>query len=445
MRTAAKPDCRVRVIKRQVKARSASRDRTAAMVTNVRNSVTAAIMAAAAGLAVPSPAVAQAASRTFKRADLPASFRKSAEEGRLTRVARGRVDTVGADAAVTVTAGQVLATRTGDTAVLVEAPPRPGPGPASERIDSLYRLPFEYLGFEHAAATTTTYRPTYIPEKRLQYSAQDDRFAGSFLIGLQETANPSAESELTAAVRLRLASDADSMVPDTVALQRTNSQYERVRVVARNARDSLRVRIVPAFDPAGVSVWLAVEPALAFEQTPVPIQGLGVESATLVIGTRGSSLPDSVVVTVSANRGGLSTNRLVLRSGGGTVKLRSAGVGTAAVSASAPGFQTANTTVGFKPPVLFLIAAFAGAMLGSIVGTLHAGRRQSATSMVRHTIRGLLVGLFTSAIYIGVGLNLLQFEVDFEFFNEIAVFALAALGGAFGAPALSALRDRLSG
>jgi len=53
-----------------------------------------------------------------------------------------------------------------------------------------------------------------------------------------------------------------------------------------------------------------------------------------------------------------------------------------------------------------------------------------------------LIGLFVAAIYFGVGVNLLQFEVKVPFFNELAVFAFAALGGAFGAPALVALRAK---
>ncbi len=392
-------------------------------------------MTAATGVMLAPPAaMGQAASRTVSRAELPVSLRRSLDDGRLARIVAGRVDTVADRESVTLTAGQVLATRTGDSAVVVRAP---GHGPASGATDSVYRLPFEYLGLERDRAALTTYRPIYVPERRLQYRASDDRFTGSILIGLQEPARPSSESELTSAVRLRLTGNADSMVPDNVGLHRTNSQLERVLVFARNAQDSLRLHIVPTFDPTGVSVWLPVEPALVFEQTPAPIQGLGVETATLVIGTRGVSPRDSVVVTVSANKGGLATNRLVLTSGGGTVKLRSSGLGGAAMRASAPGFQTAETVVRFTWPTFFLLAALIGGAIGGVGAAYMATKRTSLRAMARYAARGLVLGFVVSVLYFGLGINLFGFG-DIPFLNEIAVFALSILGGLFGLPALSA-------
>jgi hypothetical protein len=49
----------------------------------------------------------------------------------------------------------------------------------------------------------------------------------------------------------------------------------------------------------------------------------------------------------------------------------------------------------------------------------------------------VLVGLLTCLVYFGLGINLLEFNVNVQFFNELAVFALAALAGAFGIPMLS--------
>jgi hypothetical protein len=106
------------------------------------------------------------------------------------------------------------------------------------------------------------------------------------------------------------------------------------------------------------------------------------------------------------------------------------------------GFQPAEIEVEFKWPVLFIVAALAGAAFGGVVGAVQARKRESATSTAGNAVRGLLVGLFVAATYFGVGLNLLQFDVKVQFFNEIAVFAFAALGGAFGAPALAALRSK---
>jgi hypothetical protein len=394
---------------------------------------------AAAAQGVPAEAgtggQAEAQAHTVTRADLPEAFRASLDEGRLARVAPGRTDTVDPTGNVSIRPGELLATRTGAAA---EAEAAPG-GRAR------WRLPFAYLGFDRALTRTTTYRPTYIPERRLQYRAADDRFVGSFLIGLQDLADPAAESELTAAVRLRLAGDADSMSPADVELRRTNTQLERVSVFARNVSDSLRVLIVPGFDPSGVTVWLPVEPALAFEQPPTRIQGLGVESATLVLGTRGVGPRDSFVARVSADRPGLAANRLVVADGGGTVQLRSRGVGAVTVAAAAPGFRSAQVTIRYDWPLLFLCAALAGGALGGLLAAVHAGRRRSTASTLRYVWRGLLIGLVAAVAYFGIGINLLQFDVGVQRFNEIAVFAFAMLGGLFGLPALEALAARRRG
>jgi hypothetical protein len=235
---------------------------------------------------------------------------------------------------------------------------------------------------------------------------------------------------------MRVVGDADSIAPDTVVLRETNAQMERIRVFSQESVDSLRVRLVPGFDPRGVDVWLPVQPALAFEQTPASIQGLGVEGATLVVGTRGTRSSDSTVVTLSASRGSLESNRLVLTAGGGVVKLRSAGLGPATISARAPGWSPAQVTIGYRWPVTFLLAALLGGLLGALVAYAHP-RRGRRTSLGRLLLKGIGVGLLVCVVYFGVGINLLQFDIQVQFFNELVVFALAALAAAFGIPAFT--------
>jgi len=285
------------------------------------------------------------------------------------------------------------------------------------------------------------YRPIYVPERPLRYSSKGDQFVGSFLLGLQDSVRPTDAQELGSPVRIRFGGDADSITPDSVVLRVTNSQMERVRVFASSALDSLRVVIVPAFDPRGVAVWLPIQPALAFEQTPRRIQGFGVEGATLVIGTRGVQSRDSFPVLLSINRGSLEANQIFVRSGGGIVKLRSAGLGAATVSARAPGWLPVQATITYGWPLIFLTAALLGGALGGAVAAVQ-GRRRSRSTVIRSVARGILVGLVVCVVYFGIGINLLQFQVDVRFFNEIAVFAFAALAAMFGIPALSALSKR---
>ena len=385
---------------------------------------------------------AQQQGRVIRSADLPPSFRQRLSRGEVARVSPAGVDTVRQTPEVLLRPGEVLAARTGEVATAV--PHRPGRDPATEPGDSIYRLPFTYVGLDRVRAAPMVYRPVYVPERPLRYSPKEDQFVGSFLLGLQDSIHPTEARELGSPVRIRFGGDADSIAPDSVVLRVTNSQMERIRVFASSALDSLRVFIVPAFDPRGVGVWLPIQPALAFEQTPDRIQGFGVEGATLVIGMRGVRGRDSFPVILSVDRGSLEANQIFVSRGGGVVKLRSAGLGPATVTARAPGWLPVQTTINYQWPLVFLTAALLGGALGGVVASVQ-GRRRSRSTVLRFVSRGILVGLVVCVVYFGIGINLLQFQVDVRFFNEIAVFALAALAAMFGIPAVSALNKRRGG
>jgi hypothetical protein len=283
-----------------------------------------------------------------------------------------------------------------------------------------------------------TYRPVYLYEGGLRYQPARDLFQGSFEIALEDSSSPGVERELSRAVQIRFGGDADSISPASVELRRTNSQFEKVNVVARTARDSMRIVIVPTFDPRGVNLWLPVQPALAFESPPARIQGLGVETATLVLTVRGRLPADPVTVTLSANRGSLDTNQVTLGPGGAVARLRSAGRGPATIRAVAPGFQSGEARVEFGWPIVFLLAALSGGLVGGLAAATTsrqpARKRRRLGAVLLH---GVLIGLVVAVVYFGIGLNLLQFDVKVAHFNEIAVFALAALGAMFGIPALA--------
>lgn len=375
----------------------------------------------------------QGNARVITRAELPPVFRQQLSRGEISRVSPAGIDTVVAAPQVVLRPGELLAVRTGATATAI--PRQPGGDPASTN-DSVYRLPFTYLGLDREASAPATYRPIFVSEGPLRYRHTADVFEGTFLLGLQDSARPTATRDITASVRMRFAGDADSIAPDSVVLRQTNAQMERIRVFSQGSVDSLRVLIVPPFAPGGVNVWLPIQPALAFEQTPSGIQGWGVEGATLVVGTRGTQSRDSTLVTLSVSRGSLETNRIVVTQGGAVVKLRSAGLGPATVSARAPGWSPAQVTIRYQLPIMFLGAALLGGVLGGIVAYSNA-RRRSTALLRRFVVKGIVVGLLTCVAYFGVGINLLQFNVQIQFFNELVVFALAAIAGAFGIPALS--------
>jgi hypothetical protein len=371
---------------------------------------------------------AQGASRVITRAQLPPIFQRQLPRGEIARVSPHCIDTVAAASQVTLRAGELLAVRTGAKATAIARPAAAGP---SSGTDSAYRLPFTYLGLDREGATAATYRPVFVTAGPLRYLDTADVFEGTFLLGLQDSASPTATREITAPVRMRFAGDADSITPDSVVLRQTNTQMEKIRVYSQGSVDSLRVLIVPPFDPQGVDVWLPIRPALAFEQRPGAIQGLGVEDATLVISTRGTRSPDTTRVTLSASKGSLDHNLVSVAQAGAVVKLRSAGLGHATINATAPGWSAARIRVRYRFPYEFLGAALLGGLLGGLVAYLYAKRR-TAASLRQYLLKGVVAGLLTCVVYFGLGITLVQFNVQIQFFNELAVFALAALAGAFG-------------
>jgi hypothetical protein len=382
-------------------------------------------------------AIGQAPAHVLNSAELPKSIRDQLSRGQVTRVSPAGVDTLGAATQVSLRKGEVLAARTGE--VVTSVPREPGRGPASEGAgsDSVFRLPFTYVGLDRAGTSSMVYRPVFVPEGPLKYQPDDDRFVGTFLLGLQDTVHPTTAEELSSPVRMRFGGEADAVEPEAVILSTTNSQMERIRVSSIKALDSVRILVVPTFDPRGVAVWLHLQPTLAFDKTPKSLQGFGVEGVTLVIGTRGVGSSDSVPVTLSVDRGALESNRVLVSGGGAVVKLRSAGIGPATVSARAPGWRSAQTTIEYGWPVATVVSAVIGGLLGALVASLNAKKRASA-NIAGSLTKGILVGVVVCAVYLGLGINLLGFKVNIQYFNETAVFALSALASLFGIPALAA-------
>ena len=389
-----------------------------------------------ADLATAAPAIAQA--RPIARAQLPASVRTQLDRGALIRLSAGRPDTVPKNVAAPLLApGEALAARTGDSAILTRVSPKAAnhahrrPSPMAG-VDTTFALPYTFVGFDQAGETPA-YQPVYIAEGGLQYQPATDDFEGDFLIRLDLVDGSGDSVSLARSIGLTFGGDADSIVPGAVQFGYTGGMYQRVRVVAHNARDSLRVQVVPQFDPKGVSIWMIVKPTLTFETPPASIQGYGIETATLVIGTRGVTSRDSFDVTVNADRGTLSAHTLRLGPSGGVVTLRSAGaLGPVTVRAVSPTLGSADTSIRYAWPVRFALAALLGAILGAVYASLAQSRKSGSRATARQVAGAALGAILATAIYIGLGISLIPVASGIPMGNEIAVFAFAALGAIAG-------------
>jgi hypothetical protein len=94
--------------------------------------------------------------------------------------------------------------------------------------------------------------------------------------------------------------------------------------------------------------------------------------------------------------------------------------------------QSASTEVQFVFPTLFLIFMLAGGTTGALFADAQAKKRKGTRRGVPKVIGAILGGIIATAVYVGLGINVLRVVVSAPLASEIAVFAFAALGAAFG-------------
>ena len=368
---------------------------------------------------------------------LPQAVRTQIRRDQVVKISDQATDTVRA-AGSTINLGrdQVLATRIGDSARFWRAVAPPADtvsqrDPGSLRSDSAYTMPFAYFAVGDGGQPRS-FRPVYVTQGGLRYQPAEDRFQGTLLVGVEDDSDPPAQYPLPTSVVLTVGGEADSVSPVELRFERTGTSYQPVTVVARTPRDSVRVDLVPPFDPKGVPVWLPVQPTLTFERPPRSIQGFGIGTARLRIGVRGTVLRDSVTVSVSTDAGSISADEIRVGPAGGSVTLKSGGpLGLATVTATSPGFAKGEATVVFTWPLLFLTFTVAGGGLGVIWAWLQR-RKHVTTSGTRGFFGALLGAVLATAIYVGLGINLVSFVVTMPLGSELAVFGFSALGGMVG-------------
>jgi hypothetical protein len=388
------------------------------------------------GLTVAQSANGQA--KVISRAQLPANLQAQFDRGTLVKLTSFKPDTVAKTATgPMLSPGEALAARTGERPTLSKVAPKSanrggGQGPPPKGVDSTFALPFTWVGFDKEGKTPA-YQPVYIPEGGLRYSPAADDFEGDFLIRLDLVDGSGDSVSLARAIGLTFGGDADSITPTSLQFDYTGGMYERVRVMARTPHDSVRVQVVPQFDPRGVSIWMSVQPALTFERPPGSIQGYGIETVSLVIGTRGLTSKDSIDVSVSADRGTLSQNQLRIGPAGGVVTLRSAsGLGPATVRVVSATLGAAETTINFALPVRFALAALLGGVLGAVYAQTQQKKQGRTSSVVRQVVGAVLGAVLATAIYVGLGISLIPLASKIPLGNEVAVFAFAAFGAMVG-------------
>jgi len=297
--------------------------------------------------------------------------------------------------------------------------------------DSVYGLGIEVIGVVPGTNRQVTYRPVFIRHGAAYYSGQANGYEGRFSVGVVDASGASAY-ELATPLIMTFGGDPETYEPPSLSVRRAGDAPSLVRLVSRTARDSISIRIFMG-DDVGIPFTMPIQSVLEFVSPPPKIQGFGVDLATYVIRVNGSGGP-SARVGVNTTRGLLDKNEIELgQSGTGVVRLRSGGgLGAATLSAVSPNMQSASTEVQFVFPTLFLIFMLAGGTTGALFADAQAKKRKGTRRGVPKVIGAILGGIIATAVYVGLGINVLRVVVSAPLASEIAVFAFAALGAAFG-------------
>jgi hypothetical protein len=232
-------------------------------------------------------------------------------------------------------------------------------------------------------------------------------------------------------VKIEIRSDkTKSIVPDKVSIDHLSIESTDVDLVAENVADSIGVRVSTVSNPEGYVAFLKVEPALEIFANRKELQGLGIEEAEIEVRLKGSNSADSAKVVFSPEKGTITPSSINVKyREPAIVTLRSQGLGHSKITASSSSLNSNSLEFAFDFPWAFLLASLIGGLFGGFVKFLSSDKTKR--SMQRIVIGGILTGLIVAAVYYGLGISVIGIKIS-ALVNEIAVFALSALGAIVG-------------
>jgi len=274
-----------------------------------------------------------------------------------------------------------------------------------------------------------TYRVLFTMKQPLSYNANSNSFTGK--IGFLLMSDSDNTASVKEPVKIEVRSDeAKSIAPAKLAIDHLSIPSTDVDVVAENVTDSISVRVGTVSNPEGYVTFLKVKPVLEISANRKGLQGLGIEETEIDVRLKGYNSADSVKVVFNPGKGTITPSSVFVKyNEPATVMLRSQGLGDSKITATTSNLNSNSLVFEFNFPWYFLLASLIGGLLGGFVKFLSSDKKKE--SLQKIVIGGVLTGLIVAAAYYGLGISLIGIKIS-AIVNEIAVFALSALGAIVG-------------
>lgn len=296
-------------------------------------------------------------------------------------------------------------------------------------------LPFRIFGLNSRTNRMMSLIPVIDSMGGLRYHSSERQYAGTMLIGFRDSLQPNGVVRLDHPLRISLGGTLERISPETLVFEQINEVKTRVFLASGRRPENAVLRLHPDFSSKTVDVPVQVQIDSLLVTTPATMRGLGTEATEIFVALRPGTLApdDSLEVVISARRGSLSPSRVIFVRPGvsGRAVLRSAGIGTEALTVESGVMAASAITIQYTIPWLLLVIAIAGAVGGTLLRWWKgratqpppriAWSRAAASVLI---IAGLSVGLEKLGLGYAVGLS------------EIGTFVMAAIFA--GGPAMLA-------
>lgn len=261
-------------------------------------------------------------------------------------------------------------------------------------------------------------------------------FTGALHVGVRNTVNPTGTETLDQAVQILVTGALGQISPQAVSVTHTNLPLVDVTLEDPAPQEPVQLLVRASFADEAFAIPVPVRrPGLLLRISPPSIQGFGVDTAIVSVRMEGVQDAAGRSVSLTSTQGRLDPAPAVTLDAQGLASstLRSEGVGSATVTASANGVQPQIETIAYVWPVGFLVFSLLGGCAGAFIKRGTASGKKSG-GWFGWLMVGALSGLVVTVAG-AIGISLLPWTPTATM-SEALLFGVAAIGAFLGAGAL---------